>query len=141
MSQDNVISAISEAASIIGDRWSPGVVAALLDGPLRYGELQERLAPIAPNILSARLKALEADGLVVSSLYSERPPRFEYRLTEAGTELSDLLKLLAAWGARRLSHEAGPVHGACGTTLQVQWWCPTCEQPVTPLDDDPAILV
>ena len=136
-----MISAISEAASIIGDRWSPGVIAALLDGPLRYGELQQRLAPIAPNILSARLKALEAEGLVVSSPYSERPPRFEYHLTEAGRELSDLLRLLAAWGARRLSNETGPVHGACGTPLQVQWWCPTCEEPANPRDDDPAIIV
>ncbi len=133
--------AISEAASIIGDRWSPGVIAALLDGPLRYGELQRRLAPIAPNILSARLKNLESEGLVVSAPYSQRPLRFEYRLTETGTELSDLLKLLAAWGARRLSSELGPVHAACGTPLQVTWWCPTCEEPAAPQDDDGSIVV
>ena len=101
------VAAISEAASIIGDRWSPAVIAALLEGPLRYGELMERLQGIAPNILSARLKKLEADGLVVSSIYSERPARFEYRLTESGAELSDLLRLLGAWGARRTgSHSA-----------------------------------
>jgi DNA-binding HxlR family transcriptional regulator len=141
MSDSELISAISEAASIIGDRWSPAVIAALLNGPLRYGELMDRLAGVAPNILSARLKKLEADGLVVSSLYSERPPRFEYRLTETGAELSDLLQLLAAWGARRLAGAArvpgatGPVHEACGTPLQVAWWCPTCEQPATPEDD------
>lgn len=129
--------AISEAASIIGDRWSPAMIAALLDGPLRYGELMTRLGGIAPNILSARLKRLEADGLVVSSLYSERPARFEYRLTEAGAELSDLLTLLEAWGARRLSGSAGPVHSVCGTPLQISWWCPTCATPAAPEDDEP----
>lgn len=141
MSEDQVITAISEAASIIGDRWSPSVIAALLDGPLRYGELQQRLTPIAPNILSARLKSLEAHGLVVSAPYTERPPRFEYRLTEAGNELSDLLRLLAAWGARRLAQESGPVHDACGTPLQVTWWCPTCEEPAKPQDEDGTIAV
>jgi DNA-binding HxlR family transcriptional regulator len=137
MSDYEHVAAISEAASIIGDRWSPAVIAALLDGPLRYGELMDRLAGIAPNILSARLKKLEADGLVVSALYSERPARFEYRLTESGTELSDLLKLLAAWGARRLSSHPGPAHAVCGTPLQVAWWCPTCATTATPEDERP----
>lgn len=136
MSDDELMTAISEATSIIGDRWSPGVIAALLDGPLRYGELMERLDGIAPNILSARLKKLEGDGLIVSSLYSERPPRFEYRLTEAGSELSDLLRVLAAWGSRRLHGETGPVHAVCGTPLQVAWWCPTCAERAEPGDDE-----
>jgi DNA-binding HxlR family transcriptional regulator len=136
MRNDELVSAIAEATSIIGDRWSPGLVAVLLDGPLRYGELMERLAGISPNILSARLKKLEADGLVVSARYSERPPRFEYQLTESGTELSDLLRLLGAWGARRVSGEGGPVHSVCGTPLQVAWWCPTCAEPARPEDDE-----
>jgi DNA-binding HxlR family transcriptional regulator len=132
--------AIGEATSILGDRWSPAVIAALLDGPLRYGELMERLAGIAPNILSARLKKLEGDGLIVSSPYSERPPRFEYRLTESGAELSDLLRLLAAWGARRPAAEHHPTHAVCGTPLEVAWWCPTCLERATP-DDDETIAV
>jgi DNA-binding HxlR family transcriptional regulator len=141
MRDDDLMKAISEATGIIGDRWSPGVIAALLDdAPLRYGELMERLAPIAPNILSARLKKLEGDGLIVSSLYSERPPRYEYRLTESGSELSDLLRLLAAWGTRRLTGDTGPVHGVCGTPLQVAWWCPSCAEQATP-DDDGTISV
>ena len=140
MAGEDLTAAISEATSIIGDRWSPAVVAALLDGPLRYGELNKRVEGIAPNILSARLKKLEANGLVVASLYSERPPRFEYRLTEAGIELSDLLRLLAAWGARRLSGATGPVHSACGTPLQAVWWCPTCEERIA-LDDAGTISV
>lgn len=135
-----MMTALSEAASIIGDRWSPAVIAALLDGPLRYGELIQRLDGIAPNILSARLKRLEQDGLIVASLYVERPPRFEYSLTEAGAELSDLVRVLTAWGAQRLRGEAGPRHPVCGTPLQVTWWCPTCEQRATP-DDETAISV
>ncbi len=140
MADIDLIPAIAEAVSIIGDRWSPGVIASLLDGPLKYGELMERLDGIAPNILSARLKKLEGDGVVVSTPYSDRPPRFEYRLTEAGVELSDLLRLLAAWGARRMAGGGGPVHSVCGTPLQVAWWCPSCEQRTVP-EDEESILV
>ena len=128
--------AIAEATAILGDRWSLAVIAALLDGPLRYGELMERLDGIAPNILSSRLKKLEHDGLIVSSRYSERPPRFEYRLTEAGRELSDLLRLLAAWGARRLAVDHRPHHAVCGTPLEVAWWCPTCGERADPGDEE-----
>ncbi len=131
----DLLDGVSEAAGVLGDRWSAIMIAALLDGPLRYGELRERVAGIAPNILSAKLKKLENDGLVVSSPYSERPPRFEYRLTETGIELTDVLRLMAAWGSRRLTSAGrteGPVHASCGTPLQVQWWCPTCQQSADP---------
>jgi DNA-binding HxlR family transcriptional regulator len=140
MSDNELLAAISEASSIIGDRWTPALTASLLDGPLRYSDLRERLDGIAPNILSARLKKLEQDGLIVASPYSERPPRFEYSLTETGRELSDLLRLLAAWGARRLHGEQGPVHDVCGTALKVAWWCPTCAERADP-EDDAAISV
>jgi DNA-binding HxlR family transcriptional regulator len=136
MSDTELLTAISEATAIIGDRWSPAVIAALLEGPLRYGELRERLEGIAPNILSARLKRLEHDGLIVASRYNERPPRFEYTLTETGRDLSDLLRLLAAWGARRLHAESGPIHAVCGTPLQVTWWCPTCAERASPEEDE-----
>jgi len=135
-----LLAGISEAAAVLGDRWSAIVIAALLDGPLRYGELRDRVAGIAPNILSAKLKKLERDGLIVTSPYSDRPPRFEYRLTEAGVELSDVLRLMAAWGSRRSAtgHAAAPpVHGLCGTPLQVQWWCPTCLEAVAPEGEEP----
>ena len=136
----DLLAGVSEAAAVLGDRWSAIVIAALLDGPLRYGELRDRVAGIAPNILSAKLKKLERDGLIVSSPYSERPPRFEYRLTEAGVELSDVLRLMAAWGGRRSTRgqaAAAPIHTLCGTPLEVQWWCPTCLLAVEPDDEEP----
>ena len=53
---------------------------------------------IAPNILSERLKRLERDALVMSRLYTERPPRAAYDLTAEGKELAGALRLLAHWG-------------------------------------------
>src|SRR3712207_9367368 len=79
---------------------------------MRFNELQEAIEGIAPNVLSARLKHLAEQALVVPQPYSERPPRFAYELSESGRELAGALKLLADWGAgaaggQPYRHEAG----------------------------------
>jgi DNA-binding HxlR family transcriptional regulator len=121
---------LAAALAIIGDRWSLLIVAALLDGPRRFGDLQRQIQGIAPNVLSGRLRALEQSALVVARPYSERPPRFVYELGESGRELADPLRLLSAWGARNSAENHAPLHSACGTPLQTRWWCPTCEEAI-----------
>jgi DNA-binding HxlR family transcriptional regulator len=123
-------SPLDDALARVGDRWTLLIVAALLESPKRFNELQDELGGIAPNVLSARLKGLAEHALVVARPYSERPPRFVYELSESGRELAGALRLLADWGARS-SGLAEPLrHVACGTALQARWWCPTCEAPV-----------
>lgn len=124
---------LAAATARVGDRWSLLVVDALLGGPQRFGELQDDLPGAAPSVLSARLRSLEHDGLVVALPYQDRPARFAYQLTEAGAELAGALRLLTQWGAR---HAEGltPVHATCGTSLEARWYCPTCGTVV----DDPA---
>ena len=119
-------SPLADALARVGDRWTLLLVAALLAGEKRFNELQEELDGIAPNVLSARLKLLAEQALVVSRAYSERPPRFVYELSESGRELAGALRLLADWGARSGAGE--PLrHAACGTALEARWWCPGCE--------------
>ncbi|HEV7461691.1 MAG TPA: helix-turn-helix domain-containing protein [Solirubrobacteraceae bacterium] len=125
---------LEEALASVGDRWTLLVVAALLDGPRRFGDLQRALPDIAPNVLSARLRHLDEQGLVVTQLYSKRPPRYVYELSSAGADLAGPLRLLADWGARHRDADP-PRHEACGTPLEARWYCPTCERPV---DDDQA---
>jgi DNA-binding HxlR family transcriptional regulator len=129
------LSPLADALARVGDRWTLLVVGALMDGPRRFGDLNEAVAGIAPNILSQRLRHLEREALVVARPYSERPPRMVYELSAAGRELASALRLLADWGARN-SEAAEPArHGACGTPLEVRWYCPTCERTV---DEDEA---
>ena len=123
-------SPLERALSRVGDRWSLLVVSVLLDGPLRFGELQEALGTIAPNVLSQRLKHLEREGVLLAQPYSTRPPRFTYRLTAAGRELAGALRLLAQWGAAGGDGE-GVRHDSCGTPMDARWWCPTCERTVS----------
>ena len=129
-------SPLADALARVGDRWTLLVVAALLEGEKRFNELQDELDGIAPNVLSARLKSLTEQALIIASPYSDRPPRFVYELTESGRELAGALRLLADWGARAGGGE--PLrHGVCGSPLQAAWWCPTCEEPVAEADDEP----
>lgn len=124
---------LADALARVGDRWTLLIVAALLDGPKRFNDLQEELDGIAPNVLSARLKRLSEEALVVGQQYSSRPPRLVYELSASGRELAGALRLLADWGARAAGGEPYR-HGACGTPLEARWWCPSCEAVV----DDPA---
>jgi DNA-binding HxlR family transcriptional regulator len=119
---------LAEALVAVGDRWSMLVVEALLDGPKRFGDLEQRIDGIAPNILSARLRKLGEHGLVSAVAYSDRPPRFSYELTDAGRELEAPLRLLTAWAERHSEGGEAPRHEACGTPLQVAWYCPTCRE-------------
>ena len=128
------LASLPAALDAIGDRWSLLIVAALLEGAGRFGDLQRAVEGIAPNILSARLKKLAEGGLVTAEPYSERPPRFAYELTDAGRALAQPLRLLAGWAARHSESHAAPVHEACGTALEVGWYCPACREPV---DDEP----
>lgn len=123
--------ALGEALAAIGDRWSLAIVRHLLDGPLRFGALQELLPAISPNVLSQRLRALRESGLLMARPYSRRPPRFLYELTSAGAELAAPLRLLEQWGARHLAAGAETVrHLACETPLELRWYCPLCEEAV-----------
>jgi DNA-binding HxlR family transcriptional regulator len=133
--------ALAEALERVGDRWTLLIVEALLDGPRRFGDLQEAVTGIAPNILTQRLRHLEREAVIVSRPYSERPPRLAYELSAAGAELAGALRLLADWGAR-FADGAEPLrHSPCGTALEARWWCPSCDQTVDESDADDAQLV
>jgi len=132
---DPAPSPLADALARVGDRWTLLVVGALMDGPRRFGDLQSDVPGIAPNILIQRLRHLEREALVVARPYSERPPRMVYELSAPGRELAGALRLLADWGARNSDAAEPARHGACGTPLEVRWYCPTCERTV---DEDEA---
>ena len=86
---------------LIGERWTILLLRdLLLQGPRRFQDFQASLPGVAPNILSARLKALEDSGLVKRQLYSERPPRLEYLLTAKGKSLGPIVKAMRDWGTK-----------------------------------------
>jgi DNA-binding HxlR family transcriptional regulator len=90
---------VARALDVIGEKWSLLILRDLTrKGPLRFQGLEAGLPGVAPNTLSARLKALEAQGVIATRLYEQHPPRYEYYLTEKGEALRPVLKALRAWG-------------------------------------------
>jgi DNA-binding HxlR family transcriptional regulator len=123
-------SPLGEALARVGDRWTLLIVDALLAGPLRFNDIAGALPGISPNILSGRLKQLEGQGIVVARPYSRRPVRVDYELTARGSELAGALRMLAQWGARASDDVKPATHAACGTPMEVRWYCPTCARTV-----------
>jgi len=92
-------SGITRAMELVGERWALLIVRDLLVGPRRYGELATGLHRIPSNILAARLKELQAAGVI------RRAPRSRvivYELTPYGRELEPVVLALGAWGFKAL---------------------------------------
>jgi DNA-binding HxlR family transcriptional regulator len=93
---------IATALDVIGDRWAPLVVRDLLLGPLRFGDLVEGLPGIGTNTLTARLKQLEAAGVVQRRLLPIPERGTVYELTPYGRELEPVLLALGRWGTKSM---------------------------------------
>src|SRR5262245_24313414 len=92
---------VARTLDLIGERWTILILRdLLLKGPQRFQAFQDSPAGAAPNTLSARLKAMEKQGLIARRQYSDHPPRLEYYLTERGRSLGPVLGALRDWGKR-----------------------------------------
>jgi DNA-binding HxlR family transcriptional regulator len=90
--------AVGECMALLGGAWTPNVVWHLSAGPRRFGELKRDMPPISPKMLSARLKDLEAKGVVTRTTRPTSPPSVEYELTELGRELVPAIEAIVAVG-------------------------------------------
>jgi DNA-binding HxlR family transcriptional regulator len=100
---------VARTLDTIGDRWTALILRDLFtSGAQRFQDFQESLTGIAPNTLSDRLKALEADDIVTRKPYDEHPPRFEYVLTEKGRTLGSVMKALRDWGTQHARSATTP---------------------------------
>jgi len=95
---------VAKALDVIGDRWSLLIIRELLlQGPCRYTDLRNGLPGIATNLLSDRLRELEAAGLVRREEAAPPVATTLFRLTEAGVQLEPALDALGAWGIRYMT--------------------------------------
>ncbi len=100
--------AISRGLALVGDAWSALILRDASRGMTQFDQFRTSLG-IAPNILSRRLKSLTEAGVLEKRRYSERPPRDEYVLTQAGRDFIPVLAAMGEWGRRyngdgKLSH-------------------------------------
>lgn len=90
--------ALAKSLDMVGDRWTLLVVRELLDGPRRYVDLLHALAPIATDMLAARLRELEKNGLVSRRTLPPPAAAKVYELTDAGRALEDVINAFERWG-------------------------------------------
>src|SRR5207248_11045214 len=90
---------VAHALGVVGDRWALLVVRELMQGPKRYTDLADGLPGIGTNILAARLRHLEADGVVRKKILPRPAASRVYELTEYGLELKPVMREHALWGA------------------------------------------
>jgi DNA-binding HxlR family transcriptional regulator len=95
---------IARALEIVGERWTLLIVRDAFLGLRRFDQFQDSLG-IARNVLTDRLNRLVEEGILERVRYSERPERFEYRLTPKGRELNIALTGLRQWGDKYLSEK------------------------------------
>jgi DNA-binding HxlR family transcriptional regulator len=101
---------------VIGSKWTVLIVGALIDRPMRFGELRRRLDGVTQKSLTQALRQLERDGFVTRTQYPTIPPRVDYALTPLGHRAAGLLRSIRDWAqenlaevlAARASYDARP---------------------------------
>jgi len=123
---------VAKSLDLIGERWTLLIARDLLRGPARFQDLRAQLSGIPPKLLADRLRRMERQGLVARELYSKRPPRASYALTDRGRGLGLVVGALAIWGRPFVGSRSGPRHATCGHPIELQQYCPHCDERVAP---------
>ena len=85
---------------LISNRWNVLILRDLMEGTKRFGELKKSLGNISQKVLTANLRAMEENGLLIRTVYAQVPPKVEYTLTDTGYSLKPVLDAMVQWGIK-----------------------------------------
>jgi DNA-binding HxlR family transcriptional regulator len=129
--------AVANTVEMVNDAWTILILRDAFLGVRRFDEFVNDLG-IARNVLADRLERLVANGMLEARPYQERPPRNEYRLTEQGRDLFDVLMTLWSYGERWKPPPGGQrqkvIHVKCGQEAQAVAHCANCGERLTRRD-------
>lgn len=89
---------VATTVQLIGSKWKLLILRDLLTGTKRYNELKRSLPDISQKVLTASLKSMVEDGIVIRTAYPEVPPRVEYSLSELGESMRPMINVMEKWG-------------------------------------------
>src|SRR5258708_21400373 len=90
-----------ETIAVVGGKWKPMILYALLNSPRRFGELNRVIPGVTQRMLTLQLRELEEDGVIHREVYKQVPPKVEYSLTPFGRTIEPLLLLMNQWGEQQ----------------------------------------
>lgn len=134
---DTQVCSVARSLEVVGERWTLLLVRSVLLGARRFDDLQAHTG-VTRSVLTNRLRRLVDEGVLERRPYQERPPRYEYVLTEKGLGLWAVIEQLRQWGDRHYPEPAGPpvliVHRDCGGHPDPHLLCDRCGQALTVRD-------
>lgn len=130
---------VERALDQVGDSWTFLIMREAFFGVRRFDGFQKNTGATT-NIIADRLKKLVGFGILAKKQYCERPPRFEYALTEKGADLYGAIVLLMQWGDRWAGECTRPplrlLHKSCGARTSPELVCDVCKAPIHVRDMD-----
>ncbi|MGE0216180.1 winged helix-turn-helix transcriptional regulator [Mycolicibacterium sp.] len=134
------VESVERTLALVGERWTFLILREIFLGVRRFGQLVRNLTIPRPT-LSARLRSLVDNGLLVRVPYAQDPERFEYRLTDSGRDLFPAVVTLMQWGDRHLPVPEGPPlvlrHRNCGEVAEARLVCGHCGEDLAARDVTP----
>jgi DNA-binding HxlR family transcriptional regulator len=126
---------LARTLSVVGDRWTLLILRDCFLRVRRFEEFQARLGVTRP-ILASRLRKLVREFVLTKVAYQQRPPRYEYRLTQKGLDLYPVVMTIVHWGDVHLAGKKGrPLlhrHLECGRQFDPVLVCSECGEPLDP---------
>ncbi|HEX2071330.1 MAG TPA: helix-turn-helix domain-containing protein [Thermoleophilaceae bacterium] len=139
-SLDQMNCSIARTLDVIGDAWTPLILRDIAFGISRFDAIQRDLG-ISRKVLSERLSALVAHGVLQRVPYQDKPARYDYHPTEKGADLAFVLLAMQAWGDRWTAGDDGPPilirHETCGALTKVVPSCASCGKRLAVTDITP----
>jgi DNA-binding HxlR family transcriptional regulator len=101
---------VEACVEVIGGKWKGVILHHLMTrGVLRFNEIQRLKPDLSPRTLTAQLRELETDGIIVRKVYPVVPPKVEYSLSKTGESLKPLIEAMQEWGDKHLLGTSAPV--------------------------------
>jgi len=131
---DQTLCPVDRAEAVVGDRWTVLILRELFMRCHRFDKIQAQTGA-TPQMIAARLKKLEVDGLVKRRAYNKRPLRYEYHLTNKGEAFFPVLLALRAWGetwskSPQEERAVNYTHVSCGKPAGLGPVCQSCGKPL-----------
>jgi DNA-binding HxlR family transcriptional regulator len=125
---------VAQCLEVVGEWWSLLIVRDAFLGVTRFDDFQARLG-ISRNILNQRLNHLVDNDILKRVPYEDHPPRSEYRLTNKGRDLWEVVTAIRQWGDRWAAPAGPPLkmrHNTCGHLVKAVSVCSHCGEPLDP---------